>query len=124
MTARWRPVIVVAATCAAWVALAVRSPGVTYHFAPLIAAGAGPALARGILPTDRRPLLFAIGFASTAFVFVVGALLASTGHLEGPTLWHTRPATFEAFGFALIGGSWGTRVALRERPGLVGRLVS
>lgn len=122
--ARWRPALVTAATCAAWVGLALRSPGVTYHVAPLIAAGAGPALTRGVFARDRKRLLLAIGFASTALVAVVGALLAATGHLEGPTLWHSRPATSEALGFALLGGAWGTRVAMRQRAGVVGRLVS
>lgn len=64
------------------------------------------------------------GAASTTLVLVIAAALTLTDHLDGPTLWHTRTAAFETIVMAIVGGVWATWVAMRSRPGLLGRLFS
>jgi hypothetical protein len=110
-----RAAMVGALSGAAWVALALRRPEVTYHLAPLIVAGSAPVTARheARRPRGRVPLI--AGTASTLLALAITVALAVTDHLEGPTLWHTRPAALEAVLAALAGGVCGTWVAMRWR---------
>ena len=119
-----RGVMLATLIAAAWVALALRDPDVTYHVAPLIAAGSAPVATRERSRPHKSRVSLIAGAASTTLVLVIIAALALTDHLEGPTIWHTRPAAVEATMLAIVGGVWGTWVATRSRPGLLGRLFS
>lgn len=117
-----RAMLFAAVIAAAWVALTVRRPEVTYHLAPLIAAGSAPLATRQQSRPHRSRISLITGAVSTTLVLVVAAALTLTDHLEGPTIWHTRPAALEAMAMAIVGGVSGTWVAVRGRPGLLGRL--
>ena len=119
-----RAMLFAAVTTAAWVALALRRLEVTYHLAPLIAAGSAPLATRQRSGRRSSRISFMAGAASTTLVLVIAAALTLTDHLEGPTIWRTRPAAFESIVMAIVGGVWGTWVAMRGRPGLLGRLFS
>lgn len=110
------------AICVGWAALAVRSPDVTYHLAPLAAASAWPAAAR---LAHQRPLPLRLAIAivagSLALTIATALLLAATGRLGGPSVWHGSGA-LETVLASIAGAGWGWRVATRTRPGLVGRL--
>lgn len=109
---------------AAWAALAVRHPEVTYHLAPLLAAASAPLATRQRTRPQRSRISLIAGAASTTLVLVIAAAMALTDHLEGPTNWHTRPAALEATKLAIVGGMWGTRVATQGPSGLLGRLFN
>jgi hypothetical protein len=101
-----------AAVLAIWSILAVRSPDLTYHFAPLIAAGVWPVLGRHTTTSPLRPTALAAlgGFAMTVAVSV---LLAGAGYLQGPTFWGDGHALSEAILFAALGAAGGAAVGLR-----------
>ena len=102
-----RGVMLAALIAAAWVALALRDPDVTYHVAPLIAAGSAPVATRERSRPHKSRVSLIAGAASTTLVLVIIAALALTDHLEGPTIWHTRPAAVEATMLAIVGGVGG-----------------
>lgn len=107
----------------AWVALALRSPHVTYHLAPLLVAASLPVVLR--LRSDgpvrsrvaTRAALTGLGAALGA-----AALLAFNAALSGPALWHGSGA-LETPLVAAAGAAWGWRTATRRRTGLLGRLA-
>ncbi len=108
---------------AAWVALALRSPQVTYHVAPFLVAASWPAVLR--LRNDGSvPPRLAAATAAASLAAALGAtlLLALTGALSGPSVWHGSGA-LETQLFAAAGAVWGWRAAARRRPGLLGRLA-
>ncbi len=87
-----------------WAWLAQRTPTSTHHFAPLAVVALFAIVAR---PADRDPsptqiLITSLGGALIAAV-TAGALWA-TGNLDGPTLWHSRPALPELLGMAALAG--------------------
>lgn len=118
-----RPALWTLAICIAWGALALRSPNITYHLAPFAAASAWPIAARlqhrAALP--RRPAA-AIVAGSLAFTLATVLVLATTGSLDGPSVWHGSGA-LETMLAPVAGAAWGWRVASRARPGLVGRVA-
>jgi hypothetical protein len=102
-----------AVVLAVWSVLAVRSPDLTYHFAPLIAAGVWPVLGHHTTTSGLRPTALAAlgGFAMTA---TVSLLLAGAGYLEGPTFWGDGHALSEAILFAALGAAGGAAIGLRS----------
>ena len=103
-----------------WIALAVRTPTNTFHFAPIIVAVVGPVSRR---MTDGGPLLrrkgLVVAGAGGALAILTGVGLAVTGNLEGPTLWSDDGALAEVVLFALAATLYGFRVVTRERSGVL-----
>lgn len=98
-----------------WSALAARSPELTYHFAPLLAAVAGPWLVQSTLGRqDRRTAALATGVAFAMTVLTAAALHVAD-RLRGPTFWSDSGAFGEALLFGLIGAALGF-VLLVRRP--------
>ena len=90
-----------------WAALAVRNPTLTYHFAPLIAAVAGPWFTRtSVGHLDPAPAL-AVVAPGLLLTLVVAAALHATDHLLGPTFWSEDGAIGEAVLFAVAGAAAG-----------------
>ena len=116
-----RAAAIVAVVLVIWSLLAIRRPELTYHFAPLIAAIAGPASLRrnGAVPLSQAGV---VGVATATLVIAVSVGLHVAGVLDGPTFWDDGPALTEALLFAVIGSSLGTRTAVRQRSGLLGAL--
>lgn len=107
-----RGVLLTTAVLAIWAVLAIRSPDLTYHFAPLIAGAAWPIVIRREGPPPVRDAVWgALGaFVSTS---VVALLLATGGYLDGPTFWNEGPALTEALLFTALGAALGAAVSLR-----------
>lgn len=101
-----------------WVSLSLWRPTSTFHFAPLIAAGAWPFLIR------RGPLRVAAvdaGRAAAAagvLVVTVGVGLHLTDLLRGPTLWGSGAALIEVPLAAAAGAFAGYRYARCGVPDL------
>lgn len=114
---------VVGVICLVWVILQLRSPDLTYHFAPLLAALGGPLLLRR---NGRRPLKHAavVGVLATAVVIGVGIGLGLGDALEGPALWERGPALVEVFVLAPLGAALGVRSATSEREGFLVKTIS
>lgn len=106
-----------------WTLLALRSPTLTYHFAPLIAAAITPLWSR----RDGRQTTAAAGRLGALSFGVVSALgfgLWATGILQGPTLWESDGAIIEVVIFAALGAFIGVRSASSKRQGLLAKFVS
>ena len=89
-------------TLAVWAFLATRSPDLTYHFAPLIAAAAWPVAgsrANTAMISGPLTLLTSIG-------------LAAAGSLQGPDLVGGHAALAEAVVFGVAGAVGGAAWAL------------
>jgi hypothetical protein len=112
-----RGAVVTAVATASWVALAVWRPTSTFHFAPLIAAGAWPFLLR------RGPLRVAAVDAGRAaaiagvLVVIVGVGLHLADLLRGPTFWGSGRALVEVPLTAIAGAFAGYRYARCGVPG-------
>lgn len=89
-----------------WVVLATRNPDLTYHFAPLIAAGAWPV-------AGSRPLM-ALASGSLTAAAAVG--LAASGSMEGPDLVGGDAAFLEAVLFTAAGAAAGAGWAVSRSP--------
>ncbi len=105
------------AAAGAWIVLATRTPTSTFHFAPLVVAGAwvvydGYSVA-GI--TQHRAVNeAAIGFALAALATL---LLEVMGNLSGPVFWHEgpdSPVVLEHLLFAAGGAVLGFGLAMRR----------
>jgi len=113
-----RGAVVTVVVTVAWIGLAVWRPTSTFHFAPLIAAGAWPFLLR------RGPLRVAAvdaGRAAAAagvFVVIVGVGLHLGDLLRGPTLWGSGAALIEVPMAAAAGAFAGYRYARCGVPDL------
>ena len=94
------------AAVAVWIVLAARNPHLTYHFAPLIAAGAWPV-------AGSRPQA---AFASGILAIAAAIALARAGSLEGPDLIGGRAAFGGAALFAVVGAAAGAAWALSRSP--------
>lgn len=110
------------AVAGVWVVLALRSPTVTYHLVPGLAAAVWPLVARirsgpASVTTAARAAAGGLGVA-----LVATAVLAAAGALDGPTLVGGSGAV-EAVLVAVAGSLWGARTMSRPRPGLVVRLL-
>lgn len=109
-----KPLLLTAAVLAVWAFLANRNPTLTYHFAPLIAAVAGPWLARSTHGhLDLVPAM-AVVLPGLVATIAVAAALHATDRLLGPTFWSPDGAVGEAIIFAGA-GSLGA-LALLARP--------
>jgi len=100
-----------------WAVLAARSPGVTYHFAPMLIAGAWAAV-DGLSEagsTPRRAVNYAL--AGLGLAVVTTMILSAKGDLQGPVFWDDSddaPVVFESVLFALLGAVIGLAVAIRH----------
>lgn len=105
-----------------WTGLALRSPTLTYHFAPLLAAAAWPVVARAA----RGRATVAVGLRAAGGGLLVAVLATAELHsldaLRGPALIGGS-ATTEAFLNAAVGAAWGARAITRRHPGLVLRAL-
>ncbi len=100
-----------------WAFLAARSPGVTYHFAPMLIAGAWVAV-DGLSEAGSTPRR-AVNQALTGFglAIVTTVILSAKGDLDGPVFWdesENAPVIFENVLLALIGALIGLAVAVRH----------
>ncbi len=103
----------------AWIGLAARSPTLTFHFAPLIAAAAWPAALRGGRPLRVAPIDAARGAAGAAgMTFVAMAILLAFDWMRGPTFWDSGPAVIEVVPMVLVGAVGGYRYARCGAPGV------
>lgn len=83
-----------------WLVLAWRTPTATHHFAPMVIAAAW-----GFVATiDDRAAAWRAAVGGVVVAVLALAVLGVTGHLLGPTLWHSRPSWPELLGFSLLGG--------------------
>ncbi len=108
--------------CAVWFVLAARRPELHYHFAPLVAAALWPLSLRsnGRATADAARIG---GIGAAALVFATTGVIVAAGNMNGPNFLHQGPAWPEAMLFALVAAGWATRVASREKPGMLGALV-
>jgi hypothetical protein len=108
---------IIAAVVAAsgWIALALRSPSNTYHFAPLVVALAVPVASRSVSREQlgRWTKVF-IGSAGGLAAALIGLWLAWTGNLEGPALWGGSGALVEVLVFSLGGALVGNALVWRS----------
>jgi hypothetical protein len=118
-----RGALATGAVLVAWVALAAWRPTVTYHLAPMLAAGLWPYLLRtGPLRVSWQDSVRA-GLAAAVLTIAVGLALTAAGWLRGPTLWGSGHAFVEVPPFALAGAFVGVRRArcgvgpLPDEPG-------
>ena len=100
--------------CVIWIFLASRRPELTYHFAPLIAAGVWPFLLPPSNEEQSSPIVRA-AVVSAAAVSAVAVLLHIAGRLEGPTFWDDGPALTEAILFAVGCAAIGAAISLSRR---------
>jgi hypothetical protein len=108
---------------AIWTFLAVRSPTLTYHFAPLLAAIAVPAGMRRGSAVGAIAAMRA-GALSFGLVVAVSVVFHVGDYLEGPTFFGTRPALVEAVILAGLGAAIGVRSAIRKSEGLLAKLFA
>lgn len=111
-----RPGIIAAVVAASgWIALALRTPSNTYHFAPVIVALALPVASRSAPgeQLDRWTKVF-IGSAGGLVAALIGLGLAWTGNLEGPSLWDESGALTEVLVFSLGGVLVGNALVWRS----------
>ena len=100
-----------------WAFLAARSPGVTYHFAPMLIAGVWTAV-DGMSEagsTPRRAVNYAL--AGLGMAILTTAILSAKGDLQGPVFWdHSddAPVVFENVLFAVLGALIGLAIAIRH----------
>jgi hypothetical protein len=112
----WRGAAGSTVVSVAWLLLGLRSPTVTYHFAPLIVGIAWPYLLAS-LPyrlSSRQALTGAV--AGVSMAISTGVLLIVADSLNGPTLWGDGPVMVEVVPAALIGAAFGYRSARRGGP--------
>ena len=83
-----------------WLVLAWRTPTATHHFAPMVVAAAWGFAAT--VEDQASAWRASVGGVAVAVVTLVA--LGASGHLLGPTLWHSRPSWPELLGFSLLGG--------------------
>lgn len=106
-----------------WLGLGWRSPQVTYHLALLLGAAGWPLALRLRARRAVPPLTAAVAAgAGLALTLATGLVLAVTGALGGPSLWHGSGA-LETPLLAMVGAAWGWRAATRPRVGLLGVLT-
>lgn len=99
-----------------WAVLAARTPTNTYHFAPMVVAGAWVAIdgSIGAGLTQRRIVNTSLGGLTVAIASAV--VLELKGDLAGPTFWDTgdnAPVLFEHIVFAVAGAGIGALIAIR-----------
>jgi len=108
------------AVALAWMALALRQPDTTYHFAPVIVAASWGAARRWVAAgSGSHAAGLAAAAGGGAIAVITAAELAWFGALEGPTLWGSAGALVETVAFAAVGAALGYRFVTRRRPGLL-----
>jgi hypothetical protein len=102
--------------------LALRSPTLTYHLAPTLAAGAWPVVAR--VRSGRASVGAGVRAGAGGLLVAGGATLAlwQMEALRGPVLIGGT-APIEAAIAAVVGATWGAWVLTRARAGLVVRAL-
>ena len=96
---------------AAWIALALWRPTVTYHLAPFLVAGAWPFLLRdGPLRVANADALRA-AVAGLGLTILTAFVLVGVDAMRGPTLWDRGHAFLEVVPIALVGAATGYRIA-------------
>ena len=117
MLRQWSGFLAALAAAAVWIFLAQGSPTSTFHFAPLVVAGAW-VIFDGISEAGltQRVILRRAGLG-----FVIAGLatllLNGQGNLQGPVFWDSSadaPVVFEHLVFAGLGSAIGAAVALRR----------
>lgn len=93
------PALWSAAAAALWFALAANNATQTYHFAPLIAAGAWPM----VLAARHNRDVWAAGIGAFGIALAATIALALRDSLRGPDLVGGHAATTEAVVFAAAG---------------------
>jgi len=89
--------------------------GIVYHPAPLLVGAVVP-LGIALTPVVPSPRLRLAGAAAGAILaLAVTALLAATGHLDGPSLLPAGGAVAEAVAFSLAGAAVGLALGLARR---------
>ena len=110
----WRAVLYGLALVAAWAVPAFLTDNV-YHPAPLLVGAVVP-LGVALAPVVPAPRLRLAGAAAGAILALAAtALLAATGHLDGPSLLPAGGAVAEAVAFSLAGAAVGLALGLARR---------
>lgn len=99
-----------------WAYLASGSPSSTFHFAPMVMAGAWVAVdgSMGAGLTQRRIVNAALG--GLALALAATLILEAKGDLDGPTFWahgDDAPVVLEHVLFAVLGSALGAAYAIR-----------
>lgn len=116
MQSLWRATLHGVALTAVWVVLAWLNDA-TFHFAPLLVGAVVPlgvALAGDPPPFSRR---LAGAAAGALLALAATAALATTGHLDGPSLLPAGGAAAEAVAFSLAGAVIGLVLGMARRRG-------
>lgn len=110
----WRAVLYGVALAAAW-AVPAFITGNVYHPAPLLVGAVVP-LGVALTPDPPSPRLRLVGAVAGALLaLATTALLAATGHLEGPSLLPAGGALAEGVAFSLAGALIGLVLGLARR---------
>jgi hypothetical protein len=114
MNPLWRAATYGVALAAAWAVPAFLT-GNTYHAAPLLVGAVVP-LGVALTPEPPNPRLRLAGAVAGALLaLATTALLAATGHLDGPSLLPAGGALWEAVAFSLAGAVAGLMLGLARR---------
>jgi hypothetical protein len=112
----WRGGAVSVLTAVLWWVLAARTPTSTFHFAPLIVAGAWVAV-EGMSEAGLTPRASVrLGLAGFVIAAVATLLLDAAGNLEGPVFWESDnpPVVFEHLVGSALGALGGVGFAVRR----------
>ena len=96
---------------AAWIALALWRPTVTYHLAPFLVAGAWPYLLRDGPLRVANIDAFRAAIAGFGATMITALVLVGLDAMRGPTLWDRGHALLEVVPIALVGAVTGYRFA-------------
>ena len=96
---------------AAWVALGMWRPDVTYHLAPFLVAGAWPLLLRNGPLRVANVDAFRAAVAAFGIAMLAALVLVALDAMRGPTLWDDGHAMIEVVPLAAIGAATGYRLA-------------
>lgn len=119
---RWQPIVAALGCALLWGLLAVRTPTTTYHFAPLLVAGAAAVAGRWLLRAPVRSLV-ALNWAAIGLVVALGAtaVLAWRGLLAGPDITGGSAAVTETVLLTVLGAVLGWWLARRVGRSTISR---
>lgn len=95
-----------------WVILAIIRPETTFHLAPLLIAGAPPALYAIDTGRPQAGRVVALGASGIAISLLATALVAVTGSMDGPPFEGFSGPLPEAFILTTVGAVLGTAFGL------------
>ena len=98
-----RPAVWAIGFSALWTILAVARSGTTFHFGPLIVAGAIPLMATLEARTMPWGSLAAGALSGLALALITAFALDAGGNMDGPSLLSFGGALTEAMVFTLVG---------------------